>query len=872
MSYSNATFYIDPESGSDAARTALLTCVASNPSGTITRINKTAHGLVTGAVVDLTLFTAWLNSAWKITVVDANNFDLDGAVWQATADNNGTVTPRGGSSKADAWSTLNNGATAARTQAGDDVRLKASPDPTTLGDGVWTSSKKQNAVSISSSTNTSPIQVTTSAAHGCAAGDDVFINSHNTNTNANGWWKVLDAPTSTTLTLGLADGSNSTGNGAGTGGTITKVTNMRVELSAAVTKNVALCGNRNQKPNWTASANITTSIVNAGVANKEGIEYLQIAIAAGFTTGKAAYYTLPSAIDLSAYQQLSFFLKPSSNSLLTADADVSIKLCSDTTGDTPLHTFNLPANTNANLWTPYTIDNGAALSASVQSIAVYVNVDRGAGNILLDNIIACKAPSDPASLSLTSLLGKNVDGEYWWAIQSINDRRVCLDSQVGQIAPSQQRGYYGVSETVPTYKREPITYGAGLSLGTSQRAGTSASAMFTITGGWDRTNMAVQSGETWFSRRFDATSVVLQLAAFNAIDKVSFAHYAAAPLSISADCRIGTMNFAGGTGGISFNTLRLTVTDALNFIGGASVVQAGGSVTGSGNNINALRFFSTVGQPFNGLVLWGSYIGSLEIKNCASPNTTTGVGVRYGSVTLVDNAAGLTIDREVTIGTLTITNCAAAAITPVTNGIGSSLVLGGSTSGNTSGVAWGNTHLNLCLRNFSIGEATKIAASTSYTNLRVELEKESGVAAAHTIYLADGLIQAQTSVVYSGSAYAWKFSPTNATTRDSNFPVDIPIARRPVKAGSLVTVSARVQRDNTGLTMRLKCKGGQLTGVGSVGSDISASSAAAANTWEQLTITFTPTEDGVVEFTMEAWGGSAWNGYYDPHDLQITQA
>ena len=138
MAYTNAIFYINLYSGSDAARTALTSCTASNPSGTITRITKTAHGLVTGAVVDLTLFTTWLNAAWKITVVDANNFDLDGAVWQATADASGTVTPRGGSSWADAWLTITTGATAARIAAGDVIRISKTPDPVAIGNATWT--------------------------------------------------------------------------------------------------------------------------------------------------------------------------------------------------------------------------------------------------------------------------------------------------------------------------------------------------------------------------------------------------------------------------------------------------------------------------------------------------------------------------------------------------------------------------------------------------------------------------------------------------------------------------------------------------------------------------------------------------------------
>lgn len=142
MAYQSGIFYIDLVSGSDTARTALTGCIASNPSGTITRINKTAHGLVTGAVVDLTLFSTWLNSAWKITKVDNDNFDLDGAVWQTTADVNGTVTPRGGSSWSDAWLTMTNGATAARVQSGDEVRVSKTDDPVSIGNATWTDTSK----------------------------------------------------------------------------------------------------------------------------------------------------------------------------------------------------------------------------------------------------------------------------------------------------------------------------------------------------------------------------------------------------------------------------------------------------------------------------------------------------------------------------------------------------------------------------------------------------------------------------------------------------------------------------------------------------------------------------------------------------------
>lgn len=62
---------------------------------------------------------------------------------------------------------------------------------------------------IASSTNASPIRITTAAAHGLVTGDKININGHTTNTAANGTWTVTKVD-STKFTL---DGS--TGNGVG---------------------------------------------------------------------------------------------------------------------------------------------------------------------------------------------------------------------------------------------------------------------------------------------------------------------------------------------------------------------------------------------------------------------------------------------------------------------------------------------------------------------------------------------------------------------------------------------------------------------------------------------------------------------------------
>ncbi len=72
---------------------------------------------------------------------------------------------------------------------------------------------KSYAVSIASSTNTSPITINTSAAHGRYPGDKVCIQEHRVNTAANGIWTVAAVPSTTSLTLtgsvGIAAGGTS---------------------------------------------------------------------------------------------------------------------------------------------------------------------------------------------------------------------------------------------------------------------------------------------------------------------------------------------------------------------------------------------------------------------------------------------------------------------------------------------------------------------------------------------------------------------------------------------------------------------------------------------------------------------------------------
>lgn len=405
-----------------------------------------------------------------------------------------------GTTFANRWKTLTSGATAARIAPGDEIRIMGSPAPTSLGqNGVWTSQALQSTKNISSSTNASPISITCTA-HGYSTGDTVVITGHTTNTEANGTWEITVTGTNT-FTL---DGSVGNGVGGATGSARLR-NNTRVTLTTAVTQNIASTGPRTTAWTNAGGANTSTQLQTGGTPPpKEHQYHEQITINTAFTTGKVAYYTLPSTLDLSSYQQISFWFGVALAATTIAANSLELRLCSDTVGDTAVDTFVLPALPGGARYMPVTLDKGSALGSSISSIALYVTTDLSTTaniTVFLNNIIACKASSAADSLTLTSLIGKNTTGETFWGIQSINGRRVMLDADTnGAPNSASVRGYYGTSGTVTTWKRETIKLGPAASgttsLQTIQDSGSDGSPIV-FSGGWDRTNMSTQTLETW---------------------------------------------------------------------------------------------------------------------------------------------------------------------------------------------------------------------------------------------------------------------------------------------------------------------------------------------------------------------------------------
>lgn len=747
------------------------------------------------------------------------------------------------------WQTFTNGATAVRTYNCDTIRVKGSPDPTSIGSATWTGTGSALTSAISSSTNASPISITTTAAHGLVTGDTVFVCDHTTNTNANGTWEVT-VTGSTTFTL-----NGSTGNGiGGAAGTVRKATNCVIRLASALTENIASFGNAGEgRTAWTATTNNTTSSTTTLV--KQGSASDQIGVGAAFTTGLAAYKSFATK-DLSGYQQLSFWVYQNAGTLGASGA-ISFALCSDTAGATPVNTFNFPAIPALNTWNNITIDLGTNLGSGIQSIGFYVNTDNGAQNFIFSNIIACKARSSADSLTLTSLIGKNTANECWCPIQSINGTRVIIDGRVATspILSTQgnfPKGYYGTTETVTTYKVEPIRTPMQASAANTVHVVNDSSSHFTpaifFEGGWDRTNMSVQSGYTFYDGG----------------NGLGYGLY-----STSKSC-------------INFNRFGFTRYDRLFIQNTYFSTYKNIYVIGCSNHFNlptACQFNKLVNvfSCYNYLGMAVDFgFNNNKFTNCYfMSNNLRGTDLSTAAMNIWNNcywynngANGLLSNAGTSTNTwnncVFINNQQEAYRTQgiSTNDLFNNCVTSGNTlpAGNSMYSFGGSIYLNNCIIN-ETNEFGFYGASDG----RIYSQNHDNTSGNYYLFVDYGLIRPQTSVRYSNSGYAWSISPTSDYRKES-YPLSLPIAKVAVSANGLVTVKAWMRRTYFGLTFRLTVKGGQIAGVPN---DVMSYMTAGADTWEQVSLSFTPTESGVVEILAECWGGSTFTGYID--DISITQ-
>ena len=643
-----------------------------------------------------------------------------------------------------------------------------------------------------------------------------------------------------------------------------------VTLSTAVTKTLFLDGA------WTAATNVTC---NTTTSRKEGSTAANIAVASGFTTGLIAYYDLGSTQDLSAYNQISFWMRPDVSS---ASQLLQIKLCSDAAGATPVETLNIKAQIGAATYRPVTIDKGSALSSTVRSIALYATSDPGTVTYAIDNVIAAKDSTAADSISLTSLISKNSGDETWWAIASIDTTTVKLDQGPNSLVGTATfRGYSGTTETVTTYKRETVKVLESTLINDLNQAvqeSGSAGNLITYSGGWNRTDMTTQTGETWVDGS-NGFGVVISPNAktFGSFTKL-FAVRGNGGFNFStgsSDWSVGEIGANNNQGGGIVLTSGATRTDITTIKSCSQNGAVGLSLQGLRSAITTVSKAdsnTSHGIDFNNSTL--NWIGSV---GTASNNVNSGIAFsstlptdnEIGSVTALNDNGGSGVDFQTT-STRNVIRSITAANANTARGItfgGCSLnrVYNASTSGNAQGVS--NTSGENYLFNTTIAEATEFTGITAGIRGKVISVKHDASATGAYIYQTGGNIQSSTGVKETPAAFSWKMSPTSSTEYTSRTPLIFKVGRVAVGANTQVTATLRMYLSDTGITAGFRVKGGQIAGVAS---DVSTTAASVATTWEDVQITFTPTEAGVVELEAWCYGGTTYSAYAGK--LTVSQA
>lgn len=255
-----------------------------------------------------------------------------------------------------------------------------------------------------------------------------------------------------------------------------------VTLASALTKTISDCDSA-----WSPATYVTQS--NDGSYKMEGSYAQKFIIGASFTGGIVAYKALGGTQDFSPYQKICFAIYPT---VEIGAGVLRIDLCELADGTSPANSLTINRILRAGTYHFIEIDNGGALGASIQSVALYAISDPGTVNIYLDNI---EASND---FNQICLIG-NDDG-YWYPIGSLKGTAITIGTIKATAIQSSPFGKAGGTSTL-YYKRPFVAVitpnsTTSNSVAPVQDEGTSDSALISFIGGFNRDTNA-RDEETW---------------------------------------------------------------------------------------------------------------------------------------------------------------------------------------------------------------------------------------------------------------------------------------------------------------------------------------------------------------------------------------
>ncbi len=759
-------------------------------------------------------------------------------------------------------------------QDGDEVRIIKSPDYTSLGNATWKAKPKgtfyseSNAAKISNCTAVKGTTTTINcpSVHGLSTGDLVEIEyNSNVDNNLVGYY---EATVTSTLQFTIpSDTSNDSWTDNSTTFTINPhVKYLSVRLPAGTyVQPIALCLNQGYH-NWTVQSNITHYKGTYSVNDPLQYYFQRFDVQSAFTTGKVAHYQLPSTLNLSGYQQISFRFNQygidgttnSGQEYQVQEASLTLRLCSDNNGDTPVHTIDFPKFGGRNLCGFAVVkDFGTNLSTNINSVSLVINTAFADDfEFMITDIMACKASSDATSLTGNSIISKsndNVNRTEFYKVGAVVDRHVIFmnPSSNGGGASLDRVYYSGTSETVPTYKREALNLQSAIDFGFYgylfyiDKTNVFLNNGLTISGGWNDTDMSTQTGHSYLDGGNQNSCILFNAQYSNniIISKVSatsmYHHFqgystgGSTPAHASFHVSNGT--FAGANYGIrdvssSSSSFRQSTYTNCIFLNDTSFQGNDGNFTVFDNCQFIYATYYAPNEKFPPL-----------FKNCTMRNCDASNPDSYAGTKMFQNC---TIDDE-----------NARYVTFANRNYGPPV--GGDQM----------IFKDCSLTNVQQIGPVQVNSSWMASTLRqqdenfLSYENYNNAANDHRIYYNNAIMFSESTVRYVNSGIAWKLSPaTTSYTEDK--PFGPKFIESYVEAGTQVTASIWTRRTNTALTVRMAALVADNLLLG-LSSDLTDTMTSGADTWEQLSFSFTPSVSGLLTVRVLVWGGSTHSAYVD---------
>jgi hypothetical protein len=548
-------------------------------------------------------------------------------------------------------------------------------------------------------------------------------------------------------------------------------------------------------------------------------------------TGRVAYNSLSSSKDGSGKTRISFWIR---NEIALTAGQVQLKVCSDAGANTVVGTFSVPAIPTVNQWVPVVI-NGS-FPANINSWRLDLVTSLGAlSYINIDNVNAVE-PMANGGVSLAELIGlpssKGMPGggsvDTWYAVDAISQDKLYL--ALGPNDNEDQRmGYGGATTTQKLCVLSPIQMPALAASDTTpfysiiQSGGDNS--YLKASGGWDHNTMNTQSGVTWFDGR-NGRGIGLN------VDQRQWV-------------QITNFGFARFYRGVQLSRGRMNLLTDISANNNQDVgVRLDGECFGNSTTYNSLQHNSRCGysewddsarNTLSGGRVWAN--GGDGVEVCHN-NFMLGGELKYNRNSAI-YVMGAGHFRKINTGN---------------NGEYAVKVASKASAG-----------YHVIMHDCSLPESTVVGGIANFSDVRVSSHHHNNAIDDYRVWTDGGTMQNEKGADrHTLSGFAWKISPLSPRTR--TYPILFPLCSLAVLPGTQVTVTGWFKRTTSQIRAKLIAPDNQLTGVvGAISPEVSA-----IGSYQQLTIHFTPTEQGVIDIYAQVYDDPGASVYVD--DMSAVQS